>query len=351
MFIVNFFKMIIKGFYFLCSLLAKGFYFYPKQFFVFLKNLFKTEKLNKIIKYYDKRQNQPEFCLLLILYAIAVITLVKILYVKPQEVVKNNIDIDIIDNELVDGEDSSNDEVIDNNNDEDLDNSNDIVVDDSNNDNSNNTDNSNDGGFTIDTNPFRNFAKTNLNDVRISELKKSNSDTVAWISVDGTNINYPIVQTSNNDYYLDHSFDKSYKKTGWTFMDYRNTIDMSDYNTIYYGHNLLNKTAFGSISNIFTSEWVNSSNHSIIVVTDDMQYIYKIFSAYYIEPEVYYLQNVFYSDSEYQSFLNTIKARNIINIDNSVSIEDKIITLSTCTEDNKGRKVVHAKLIASSKRS
>lgn len=340
MFIINFFKMTIKGFYFLCSLLSKGFYFYPKQFFLLLKKIFKTNKLDSIIKYYEKRQNQPEYCLLLILYFIAVITLVKILYVKPQEVVKNDIDIDINDNINVNDQEDIDDEVVDND-----------IPDDSIDESDNSNNSSNNSGIVIDTNPYRNFAKTSLNNVNIKDLKKSNSDTVAWISVDGTNINYPIVQTRDNDYYLDHSFDKSYKKTGWTFMDYRNSIDMSDHNTIFYGHNLLNKTAFGSVGNIFTDEWVSSSNHTIVVLTEKRQYVYKIFSAYYIDPEIYYLQNVFYSDSEYQSFLNTLSSRSIIKVDNSVSIDDKIITLSTCTEDNQGRKVVHAKLISSSKRS
>ncbi len=339
MIIIKIFKVIISGFYFLCSLLSKGFYFYSKQLFIVLKKIFKTNKLDPVIKHYEKRQKQPEFCLLLILYFIAIITLVKIFYVKPQEVVRNNIDMDIIDNVEVNEQEKDNDSVTqeDDSSMEDSDLSNDS--------------NSNDNSIISDTNPFRNFAKTSLSVVNINELKKSNSDTIAWISVDGTNINYPVVQTKDNDYYLYHSFDKTYKKTGWIFMDYRNSSDMSNHNTIFYGHNLLNKTAFGSISNIFTDDWASSSNHTIVILTEDMQYVYKIFSAYYIEPEIYYLQNVFYSNSEYQAFLDTIKSRNIINVDNSVDVNDKIITLSTCTDDNQGRKVVHAKLISSSKRS
>ena len=331
MVIVNFFKFLISVFFNVCSILAKGFYFYPKQLFVFLGKLFKTEKFNKIIKYYEKRQGQPEVCLLFILYVIAILTLIKILYVKPQEVVHNNIDFEVEENINNDSEN-----VEDDNNDV-----SEIKPSEDSNDNS--TSNS---GIVIDTNPYRLFAKTSLDSVNFNDLKSQNSDTVAWISVDGTNINYPIVQTDDNDYYLDHSFDKSHKKTGWTYMDYRNSTDMTDNNTIFYGHNLLNNTAFGSIANIFTDDWVNNSNHSIIILTEEKRYIYKIFSAYYIDPEIYYLQNVFYSDSEYQSFLNTLSARNIINIDTSVLVTDKIITLSTCTEDNKGRKVVHAKLMS-----
>lgn len=338
MIIVNFFKTIISGFYFLCSLLTKGFYFYPKHFFIFLKKIFNIKLFDKIIGFFEKRQKQPEFCLLLIIYFIAFTTIFKIVYVKPQEVVKNDIDFDINEDISI----RQDDEIIESDQDD--------IVENETIDNSGDN-NSSFGGIVIDNNPYRNFSKTSLNDVNISDLKNRNSDTIAWISVDGTNINYPVVKTDNNDFYLDHSFDKSYKKTGWIFMDYRNDNEMGNYNTIFYGHNLLNKTAFGSISNIFEENWVNNSNHTIIVLTDKMQYVYKIFSAYYIDPEIYYLNNNFSSIAEYQTFLNTISSRNIININNSVSVDDKIITLSTCTEDNKGRKVVHAKLIASNERS
>ena len=74
--------------------------------------------------------------------------------------------------------------------------------------------------------------------------------------------------------------------------------------------------------------------------------ICPLFSAYYISPEVYYLQNVFYSKDEYQSFLNTISSRNALAIDNSVSVNDRIITLSTCHDGSSGRSVVHARLVS-----
>lgn len=77
---------------------------------------------------------------------------------------------------------------------------------------------------------------------------------VAWLSVDSTNINYPIVKYKDNQYYLNHSFDKNYKNSGWVYMDYRNNNKLIDDNIIFYGHNLYNKTSFGSISNIFTEE-------------------------------------------------------------------------------------------------
>ena len=328
-FFVYIFKTTSKGFCFLCSILSKGFFFYPKQFFVFLSKIFKKFKFfEKCVKHYEKRQLQPEFCLLIILYFLAACTLAKILYVKPVDVVHNDFDSITKTPDDIDSVDNNND----NNN----------TGSDNNSNNSTNTGVS----ITQDSNLFRRFAKTPLDQVNISQLKGSNSDTVAWLSVDGTTINYPIVQTTDNDYYLSHSYDRSKKKTGWTFMDYRNDPNMSDNNTIFYGHNLFNKTAFGSIADIFSVNWQKNSNKSIMIITENKKYYYTIFSAYYLAPEVYYLQNIFYDTDSYQEFLNTISSRNILNIDNSVNVSDKIITLSTCTDDNTGRKVVHAKLVA-----
>ncbi|MBR2828433.1 MAG: class B sortase, partial [Bacilli bacterium] len=152
-----------------------------------------------------------------------------------------------------------------------------------------------------------------------------------------------VVQANDNEYYLNHSFDKSYSLNGWVFMDYRNTM-LEDKNTIFYGHNLLNKTSFGSLVNLFSSNY-----HDIIIqiITENGVYKYQVFSGYLIDEEVYYLQNNFYSDDDYSKYLEVISKRNILSVDSSVSIEDQIITLSTCTDDNKGRRVIHAKRISS----
>ncbi len=201
-----------------------------------------------------------------------------------------------------------------------------------------------DGVYT-DNNLYRKYGATKMSDINFNELKKVNPDVVAWLIVDSTNINYPIVQGGDNDYYLYHDINGVSKISGWTFMDYRNTKAMTDQNTIFYGHNLLNKTAFGSIANVFTDNWYQNSSHRIIVVTEERKYVYVVFSVYYIDPEVYYLQNNFSSEASFTSFIQTIKGRSLYNFGEEVSASDKIITLSTCTDDNKGRKVIHARLL------
>ena len=114
-------------------------------------------------------------------------------------------------------------------------------------------------------NLFNKYGSYKASDIDFLRLKENNNETVGWIVVDGTNINYPIVLGNDNEFYLTHDFNNDFSIGGWLFMDYRNSPLMEDRNTIIYGHNLFNKTAFGALSNLFTDNWFNSSNHRIII--------------------------------------------------------------------------------------
>ena len=111
---------------------------------------------------------------------------------------------------------------------------------------------------------------TNLNNVDFSELKNKNSDVVGWIDVKGTNINYPFVQYTDNNFYLTHSFDKKYNDAGWLFEDYRND-GFNDKNTIIYAHSRLDKTMFGSLKNTLKQEWINDKENYIYKFMDKNQ--------------------------------------------------------------------------------
>lgn len=189
-----------------------------------------------------------------------------------------------------------------------------------------------------------------LINVDFESLLKTNNETVGWINVNNTNINYPFVQGINNTYYLNHSFDKSYNSAGWVFMDYRNNKEMNNKNTILYAHGRIDKTMFGSLYKTQYPAWYqNKSNHIIRISTPSVNMSYQIFSVYKIEEESYYIQTDFTSDSEYFEFLNTIKERSKYDFNVVLNESDKIITLSTCAND-KERYVVHAKLIKKSER-
>ena len=189
------------------------------------------------------------------------------------------------------------------------------------------------------------YVRFPLIDVDISSLKQKNSDTVGWINVNNTNINYPYVQTSDNKYYLDHSFNKTYNDAGWVFLDYRNNSNLDNKNTIIYAHSRLDKTMFGSLSKVFRADWhTNKDNHIIRISTETENTLWQIFSVYKIAEESYYITTEFRNDDKYVEFLNTIEGRSIYNFNTSLSANDKILTLSTCYDDNI-RTVVHAKLI------
>ena len=187
------------------------------------------------------------------------------------------------------------------------------------------------------------YMKLKFIDVDINKLKTFNQDTIGFIKVMGTNINYPFVQTIDNDYYLNKSYDKTYNSAGWIFLDYRNN-EFNDKNTIIYGHGRINGTMFGSLKDTLKSSWQNNKDNYIIKIsTEKENSIWQIFSVYKIATTSDYLQTTF-SDNEFESFINLIKGRSSYNFETNVTNEDKVLTLSTCYNDN-DKMVVHAKLI------
>ena len=183
-------------------------------------------------------------------------------------------------------------------------------------------------------------------EINFNMLKEQNSDTVAYLKVNNTNIDYIVLKGNDNSYYLKHNFNKEYNVMGWIFADYRNKFDGSDKNIVIFGHNIKDGTMFGSLKNFLTKEWFNDeSNHIITLVTEESENLYQVFSTYTIEPEDYYITTNFNSDLEYQKFLTTIKSRSIYNYNIDVNTSDSILTLSTCTANGTKRVAVHAKKI------
>lgn len=194
-------------------------------------------------------------------------------------------------------------------------------------------------------NPYWDYIKTNLIDVDFNKLKSINFDTAGWIQVNGTNINYPFVQTSDNKYYLKHSFDKSYNQAGWVFLDYRNNINDLDKNTILYAHGRIDKTMFGSLKNLLSSNWYNDNkNHIIKLSTEKSNSLWQVFSVYHIPTTNDYIQTTFKSNDEFYIFINMLHKRSVYNFNVELNQNDKILTLSTCYND-KEKVVMHAKLI------
>lgn len=195
-------------------------------------------------------------------------------------------------------------------------------------------------------NPYWDFIKTPLISVNFDELKKQNPDTVGWIKVNNTNINYPVVKCSNNEFYLNHAFDETWNDAGWIFMDYRNNAVDFDKNTIIYGHSRYDMSMFGTLRNVVKKSWFdNKDNHLIKLSTPTENTMWQVFSTYKIKAEDYYLQTDFLTDNEYQKWLNEMLNRSQFEYGLSVSTSDKVLTLSSCFDTKGTRVVLHAKLI------
>ena len=195
------------------------------------------------------------------------------------------------------------------------------------------------------SNPYWNYIKMNMMDVKFNKLKEINDEVVGWIKVNGTNINYPFVKHTDNDYYLNKSFDKSYNEAGWVFMDYRNNEKEFDKNTILYAHGRYDNTMFGTLKNVLNNNWIKDSNNYIIKIsTENENTLWQVFSVYHIKTTSDYLKINFNKEDEYKEFLNMLIKRSAYDFNTSIDENDKILTLSTCF-NNSEKMVMHAKLI------
>ena len=182
--------------------------------------------------------------------------------------------------------------------------------------------------------------------VDFEKLKEKNSDVVAWLKVNGTNIETTVVKTTNNDYYLTHNFNKEYNSAGWIFADYKNKVDGTDKNLVIYGHNMRDDSMFGSLKWVINEDWYNNEdNKYITLITENETQVYEVFSVYQIEKEDYYIQINFNTEKEFNTFAQTIKKRSKKDFNVDVNKEDTVLTLSTCANNNKYRVVLHAKKI------
>lgn len=181
-----------------------------------------------------------------------------------------------------------------------------------------------------------------------TNLLTKNDNTIGWIHVNNTNIDYPVVQYTDNDYYLNHSFDKSENSAGWIFADYQNKCNNSDYNTVIYGHNRKDKSMFGSLKNVLKYDWYSNENNLYISFsTLNESHIYKIFSTIICnESNVGEYTRIEFSDnSDFLNYINDLKKSSSYNFNTNLEDSTNIITLYTCYGLNNQRLLVYAVLV------
>ena len=181
--------------------------------------------------------------------------------------------------------------------------------------------------------------------VDFEALINTNPETIGWLTVKNTGVNLPIVQTSNNEYYLTHNFENNWNSLGWAFADYRNNFPDLDQNTIFYGHTYKNTIIFSTLTETLKDSWLNNDDNLIIEFSTVRELLkWQIFSIYTLPKTDDYLKTAF-SEQEFTDYINLIKSRSRRNFDVDISYGDKIITLSTCYIDSDHRLVIHAKLL------
>jgi sortase B len=185
--------------------------------------------------------------------------------------------------------------------------------------------------------------------VDFDALKEINEEIYAWITVPGTDVDYPVLQSSTDDgFYLDHDVNKESAFAGAIYSEQKNAKDFSDPNTVLYGHNMKNGSMFASLHRFEDREFFDE-NREILVYTPDHIYHYEIFAAYTYDNR--HLLNSFdFEDPDvfrdYLEEIYSIRAMNAFFLDDPiVTNEDKILTLSTCNGNSEARYLVQGVLV------
>lgn len=184
-----------------------------------------------------------------------------------------------------------------------------------------------------------NVNKIFQNPIDFNALKEINEDVIGWIRIENTDIDYPIVQAEDNDYYLHRDINKKYSTCGWIFMDYKNTNSFIDKNTVLYGHNIKSGIMFYDLQKILDNKL--GTNITIEIFTPGEKLEYRVYSSYLEEPEDYAIKSNLVEESDVQDYIKEMLDRSSILYNIVPDKTDKLITLSTCDSSGKNRIIIH----------
>lgn len=169
-----------------------------------------------------------------------------------------------------------------------------------------------------------------LRNMDFTALREVNGDILGWIIIPGTPISYPLLQGTDNDYYLNHTWKKAKSVVGSIYMEYQNDPALTDFNTIVYGHRMNNGSMFASLK--YFKDQSYWQQHPYVYITDDNgSHAYEIFAAYEVpvDGDTYYLG--FPAEDSRQEFIDYCLAQSVIQTGVVPRTYDRILTLSTCT--------------------
>ena len=176
-------------------------------------------------------------------------------------------------------------------------------------------------------------------------LSAINGDIVAWLFAEGRSIDLPVVQGTDNDYYLNHLFDHQYNKLGTLFVDYQSEGDFSNKNTVIYGHNMSDGAMFSVLEN-YKDQVFYESFPEMDLFTPEGDYTIELFAGVVVSGDYRYIRLDFQDDVDYLSYIISLKEKSTFDSPVEVTPDDRIVTLSTCIYDfDNARYVLFGKLV------
>ena len=183
-----------------------------------------------------------------------------------------------------------------------------------------------------------------LEELDLEALREVNPDVIGWILIPDTVINYPLMQGEDNEYYLKRTWDEKKNAVGSIFLEYLSSPDLTDFNTIVYGHNMNDGSMFASLRKYRKQEYWQAHPY-VYIRSDAGVYRYEIFSSYLAKVDSNTYGLAFPSDESKAAFLNNAILDSVIRTDVEPEPTDRVLTLSTCSGSGYStRWVVHARL-------
>lgn len=183
-----------------------------------------------------------------------------------------------------------------------------------------------------------------LRELDLKALREINPDVVGWILIPDTPVNYPLMQGQDNDYYLNRTWDRQSNATGSIFLEYLNSPDLTDFNTIVYGHNMNNGSMFASLREYRSQDYWQAHPY-VYIRSDSGVYRYEIFSSYLADVDSYTYTLGFSREENKEAFLHNVIQASVIHTGVEPEPTDRVLTLSTCSGNGYStRWVVHARL-------
>lgn len=181
-----------------------------------------------------------------------------------------------------------------------------------------------------DENPSDENTNINWPAVDFAALKEINPDIVAWVYIEGTEINYSVVRGTDNQYYLKHLFNGKWNSSGCIFLDSRNAPDFSDRHSIIYGHHTKNGTMFSGLTQYKKQEFYQA-HPTILLITPEQNIRVEIFAGYVANVKDDAWEIALELDTKFEAWLEAARSRSCFESDMIPAVTDRIVTLSTCS--------------------